>query len=229
MHHAQPLFLLIETSSDVCSVALARGENALVEKQTHERNHAAALAPLIESLLNENNVTVSDLACIGVNGGPGSYTGLRIGLSTAKGMCFAANKPLVMIDALQAYAQGLLLHQPVSENEMIVSTVENRRDELFYAAFDHQLNRIQDVTLTVTTNDDLQKRLGGNCVVVGSAVAKLQSHYAPSASLRYVDVKASALNLLKPALEKFNAQSYSDLAYSEPFYYKDVYIAAPKR
>jgi len=223
------LFLLIETASDVCSVALTRGENVLAEKQTNERNHAAALAPLIESLLRENKAAVSDLTCIGVNGGPGSYTGLRIGLSTAKGMCFAANVPLIMIDALQAYAQGLLLHQPVSENDVIISTVENRRDELFYAVFDFQLNRIQDVTLTVVTNDELQKRLGGNCFVAGSGVEKLKMHYPSSTSLRYVVVKPSAVNLLAPVLEKFNARQLADIAYSEPFYYKDVYIAAPKR
>lgn len=221
-------FLLIETASDVCSVVVAHDENILVKLETAERNHAAALAPLIQQALQQTDLTVQQLSCVAVNGGPGSYTGLRIGLSTAKGLCFASSIPLVMIDSLHAYAQGLLLHRGVSENEIIISTVENRRDELFYAMYDSRLNVLQNVMLTVASDDELKKRLGRNCVVVGSAVEKLRNVYGESDLLRYVDIKPSAINLLKPTLERISAQQCSDLAYSEPFYYKDVYIAPKK-
>jgi len=183
---------------------------------------------MIKDAMQQAGVAYSDLSCVGLNGGPGSYTGLRIGLSTAKGICYAAGVPLVMVDSLLSYANGLVASQNVNVDELIVSTVDNRRDELFYAVFDSRLNRLQDVTLTVATDETLTQRLGGKCVVVGSAAGKLSKVYSESESLRYVDVAPSASHLLKPVVQMVNEKKFADLAYSEPFYYKEVYIAPKK-
>jgi tRNA threonylcarbamoyladenosine biosynthesis protein TsaB len=221
-------FLLIETASDVCSVAVANDNGPLVHLQNASREHAATLAPMIKDAMHQAVLSYGDLSCIGINGGPGSYTGLRIGLSTAKGICYAANVPLVMIDSLLAYANGLVTQQRPGDDEIIVATVDNRRDELFYAAFDNKLNRLRDVTLTVATNDALKQRLGDKCIVIGSAVNKLSNVYSANDALRYVDVMPSAVNLMKPVAAMFAEKRFESVAYSEPFYYKDVYIATKK-
>jgi tRNA threonylcarbamoyladenosine biosynthesis protein TsaB len=222
------LFLLIETSSDVCSVAVADDTNVLAKLENNSRDHSAQLAPMIKEAMQQARSSYKELACIGINGGPGSYTGLRIGLSTAKGLCYAANVPLVMVDSLLAYANGLVVQHNVDASETIIATVENRRDELFYAVFDNQLNRLQALTLTAADDATLVERLGGNCIVVGSATNKLRSIYPDSGSFRYVDVNPSAINLLKPVTRMFGEKQFADLAYSEPFYYKEVYIASNK-
>jgi tRNA threonylcarbamoyladenosine biosynthesis protein TsaB len=220
--------LLIETSSDVCSVAIGNDAKVWVQLQNNSRDHSAALAPMIKDVMHQAQVSYCDLSCIGINGGPGSYTGLRIGLSTAKGICYASKLPLIMIDSLLAIANGLVEQQNADDDETIIATVDNRRDELFYAVFDNRLNRVQDVTLTIASDDELKKRLGGKCVVIGSAIDKLSKAYPPSSTLRYVNVVPSAINLLKPVVQMFNEKQFADLAYSEPFYYKEVYVALKK-
>jgi tRNA threonylcarbamoyladenosine biosynthesis protein TsaB len=223
-----PYFLLIETSSDVCSVAVATENDLVTELSNSSRDHASALAVIIKNALHQANVSISHLSCVGVNGGPGSYTGLRIGLSIAKGLCSVTNVPLIMIDSLLAYANGLVENQKVNDDEIIISTVDKRRDELFYAVYDSKLSRMQDVMLTVASDNELQKRLGRKCIVAGSALNKLQKIYPESDTLHYVNVTPSAKNLLKPVVKLFNEKQFADLAYSEPFYYKEVYIAEKK-
>ena len=224
-------FLLIETSSDVCSVAVAKengfrsGGQVVVKLENSSRDHSASLAPMIKDAMEQASLSFNNLSCVGINGGPGSYTGLRIGLSTAKGICYAAGLPLIMVDSLLTYANGLVEQEKVDDEEIIIATVDNRRDELFYAVFDAALNRLQDVTLTIASDVELKKRLGGKCGVVGSAARKLSSVYPPTRLMRYEDVIPSAVNLIKPVVALFNEKQFADLAYSEPFYYKEVYIA----
>lgn len=220
---------MIETSSDVCSVAVAAENNIVAKLENNSRDHSAQLALMIKDVMHQVGIGYKDLSCVGVNGGPGSYTGLRIGLSTAKGLCYAADVPLIMVDSLTAYANALVVQENLTDSVVIISTVENRRDELFYAVFDSKLSRLQDITLTVATNEDLQKRLGDTCIIVGSAVNKLSNTYPATGSLRYVNVAPSAINLLEPVVKMFNEKQFADLAYSEPFYYKEVYIASKQK
>lgn len=223
---SQPVFLLIETSSVVCSVAVTRGSSILSLQENNSRDHAATLAPLAMHALENSNLQLKDVTCIGINGGPGSYTGLRIGLSFAKGLCFAARKPLVIINALQTLAHGVLETNPLDGSELLLTTIDNRRDELFYSLFDKNANSLTPVTLTTTNDAQFIELLNSQRpVVAGSGVDKLKLLDAAK-GLGFISIRFSATHLLSPVQQRFTAQEFDSIAYSEPLYYKEVYISS---
>jgi tRNA threonylcarbamoyladenosine biosynthesis protein TsaB len=220
--------LLIETSSDVCSVALSvNGKIVSIKESRGEKNHASLVTIYIGEILKQAGVLLNDIDAVAVNAGPGSYTGLRIGLSTAKGLCYALDKPLLLLDALSALYKGALqnLNKEGKKqgHKFICPVIDNRRDEIFYSVFNAEGEKLIPVTLSKTNNEEFLKlKTEKEIFFAGEAKEKLLNITDNKSD--FIPVDCSANNLVSIAESKFMERDFANLAYSEPLYYKGVYI-----
>ncbi len=186
-------------------------------------SHAEKLHVFIEDILKETGVSVQDLKAIAVSKGPGSYTGLRIGVSTAKGLCYALGIPLISVDTLQVLAK-----QVAVENGLIVPMLDARRMEVYSAVFDANHNKIMEVQAEVLTENSYAEITEavyfiGDCQEKCKTVlTKNNFNFLPEI------VFPSANEMSSLSYEKFAATEFEDVAYFEPFYLKDFLIAKPK-
>ncbi len=212
-----PLILHIETATPVCSVSIASGGNLIASKEAETANsHARMLAPMIQQLLAENNFSIKDLNAVAVSEGPGSYTGLRIGLSTAKGICYVANLPLILVNTLQAMAAGM---QAIvkDENIFFVPVLDARRNDVYWNIFDSSLNELNKTncnSIDEITQHLSEKKL--NAIVAGTGAFKFEA-YKSQLQILHENVIGSK-HLMQLALTKFHTKDFADLAYSEPVY-----------
>jgi tRNA threonylcarbamoyladenosine biosynthesis protein TsaB len=217
--------LLIETSSNVCSVALSANNKVIAcNEHTEGKNHATVITLYIEETIKQAGILLNDIDAVVVDAGPGSYTGLRIGLSTAKGLCFALDKPLILVDSLTALCTGVLEHRKLKNMKtLICPVIDNRRDEIFYALYNSSGKILHPISLSKTGDEDfLQILKRDDIIFTGSGIDKVMK--ADTSNHSYTPIALSAKYLLKTAEEKFLKKDFADLAYSEPFYYKEVYI-----
>lgn len=216
---------MIETSTGCCSAALSRGDEIIVERvTTTPKLHASILAPFVQEVLDEAGVTMSDCTAVAVSEGPGSYTGLRVGVSTAKGLCFGAGKPLVAVDTLQ-----ILAIQGAGKADIIVPMIDARRMEVYTAIFNSEGERISDVEAKILDENSFSDTLEEHTVLfIGDCVEKFQAvcnH--PNASFEKCWPIASAM--LKPSLEAVQKKEFKDVAYFEPFYLKEFVAGISKK
>ncbi|MBS7565193.1 tRNA (adenosine(37)-N6)-threonylcarbamoyltransferase complex dimerization subunit type 1 TsaB [Mucilaginibacter sp. Bleaf8] len=223
------LILQIETATTACSVALAQDGKILALKERNERNiHAEVITVFIEEVMAAAGKSYAELDAVAVSSGPGSYTGLRIGVSTAKGLCFAMDKPLIAVETLQAMADGMLAN-PTDSNVLLCPMIDARRMEVYTAIFDHQANRIRPTSAEIidanSFNDLLQQQ---PILFFGDGADKCRSTFEGNTNARFAaDFINSAQYLTKRASEKFANAEFEDVAYFEPFYLKD-FIAGKK-
>ena len=225
-----PLILHIETSTELCSVALSYGTRCMGVKENFEgRNHATLLTPYIEHLLNTNDISVEQLDAVSVSSGPGSYTGLRIGLSTAKGLCYGGGKPLIAVSTLQAMSMGFALQHDVPASALLCPMIDARRMEVYTALYDKEGRQMEKITAEIITEQSFASWLGQRPIYFfGNGAAKCRSTIThPNAY--FPDTFAhSARYMISPALRAYGNQQFEDTAYFEPFYLKD-FIAGPKK
>ncbi|MDP1620709.1 MAG: tRNA (adenosine(37)-N6)-threonylcarbamoyltransferase complex dimerization subunit type 1 TsaB [Bacteroidales bacterium] len=233
------LILSIETATEVCSVALSRDNKLLGIRESSARNvHSAMLTTFIDEIIKSSGVSLAMLDAIAVSMGPGSYTGLRIGVATAKGLCYALDKPLIAIPTLQAMAVGMTPPPHPSPSRggagggvtLFCPMIDARRMEVYCAVYDNENQEIREVRAEIIDEFSFQEYLADNVVVfggVGAAKCKplLESH--PNASF-IDDFQASALFMIGLATEKFSQNLFEDLAYFEPFYLKDFVAGKPR-
>jgi tRNA threonylcarbamoyladenosine biosynthesis protein TsaB len=218
--------LLIETGTAVCSVALARdAQIRSIEENSDGRGHAQLLAVFIKTILQRHGIAPHDLDAVAVSEGPGSYTGLRVGVATAKGLCYGVQKPLLAVNSLQSLAclaiDRRLLPSPDS---LIAPMIDARRMEVYTALFDAQGVRRTATTAEIITPASFADVLERQPVLfVGDGAAKCRS-LLPHPNAHFADLAASAAGMIRPALEAFGQQRFADLAYFEPFYLKDFVI-----
>jgi len=217
--------LMIETSTDCCSVALAEGNRILAERICEEsRQHAAILAPYVSEVLRETGLKAGDLDAIAVSKGPGSYTGLRVGVSTAKGLCFGSGKPLIGVDTLQ-----ILALQAEGRFDRIVPMIDARRMEVYSAVFDGEGHKCSETEAVILDGESYRAELeAGSVVFIGTGAGKFQPvcHY-PNASFLPCSPLASAM--LRPALSALQKKEFEDTAYFEPFYLKEFVAGISKK
>ncbi|NLI23516.1 MAG: tRNA (adenosine(37)-N6)-threonylcarbamoyltransferase complex dimerization subunit type 1 TsaB [Bacteroidales bacterium] len=230
--------LLIETTGDVCSVAIAENGNVLAVKEDYEKkSHAAVLTMLIQDLLTEVSLTIRDLQGICVSQGPGSYTGLRIGVSVAKGICYGAGLPLLAVNTLLAMSYGMRkelnsnifsLHS--GKPFLFCPMTDARRMEVYTALLNENLEFILETTALVLREDSFSDYLSREPILFfGSGAekaSKLIRH--PNAFFR-TDFRPRAAYLAEPADFEFRQQHFRDVAYFEPFYLKDFVATIPKK
>lgn len=220
------LILHIETSSEICSVALGEGNKILaLEIGIKANTHAESLFPFIQKVME--GYSMQDLQAIAISAGPGSYTGLRIGTSAAKGMCYALNIPLIAIPTVQIIANDAAFLQLVSPKDTICVCVDARRMEVYYALLDKHLNIIQDTKAEVITSEFLYNAIQESTIYcIGNGLEKIKEQ-ASAQNIIFVDhLKPSALKMASISMEMYKAQNFADTAYFEPYYSKEFYTNA---
>ena len=226
-----PTILHIETATDVCSVALTRGAEVIgLKEEAGGNNHARNLLPFVEEALKQGGCTVKDLDGVAVSVGPGSYTGLRIGVSTAKGIAYTAGIPVMAIGTLEGIAQGAKALWPATSDlqPQIVPMIDARRMEVFTARYDFAMNAVEEVSSKIVGEDTFEELLAGSPVIFcGNGMPKCRELLSASPNAHFVDAPVSAKNLLLPALKKWQSQDFEDVAYFEPFYLKEYVAAKP--
>ncbi len=221
------LILSINTAFETASVILSAGEDILLEMQhASQKDHASFLEPAIKSVAIRAGIALKDIDAVTVVNGPGSYTGLRVGLSSAKALCYALQKPLILLNTLDVMALALKLQAQVTEdNVLYCPMIDARRMEVFTALYDKELSLIRtyssEVLSEVFLNEEIKSYfflvIGGN----GSEKFKKITNYKKIIDINPLVVSKPLIILgYKAWLEK----AFSNVAYSEPFYLKPVYF-----
>jgi tRNA threonylcarbamoyladenosine biosynthesis protein TsaB len=210
--------LHLETSTQVCSVGLSLNGELLALKEVTDQGfvHGEMITLFVEDVLKEADVSISMLSAVSVSSGPGSYTGLRIGVSTAKGLCYALNIPLIAIDSLQCLEQVGRMKHP---SETIVAMIDARRMEVFSAIYNLNGEGIKSISADILDESSYEAFLP--FTVVGDAVSKVKSIWENRGIQFDEECIASARGQVKIGFEKFQKQEFEDVAYFEPFYLKD--------
>jgi tRNA threonylcarbamoyladenosine biosynthesis protein TsaB len=232
------LILNIETSTPVCSIALAENDNILaLRESTEEKSHAGNLAVFIEEILNEKKISVQDLDAIAIGKGPGSYTGLRIGVATAKGLAYGAKIPLVAVSTLETLVRfGLQrmekdkLPVPCNENTVFCPMVDARRMEVYMALFDFSGQRIQnDVALVVGPDTFLSVPSSRSMIFLGSGASKCRDLVTLKNAFWLDGMYPSATAMAVNSNRLFQEGRYEDIAYFEPHYLKDFITTTSRK
>lgn len=223
------LILNIDTSTSVCSVALAKDSEVIAIKENNERlNHSVLLGCYIDEILKENQMDVHQLDAIAISMGPGSYTGLRIGVSMAKGLCFGAGKPLIAVPTLQALA--LSVSSRIHEDAWYCPMIDARRMEV-YTAFFNKDNNIQiDTRAEIIDENSFAGILSEHKVYFfGNGSDKVKATLTSPNACFIENVETSARHMTGIAEQLFARQQFVDVAYFEPFYLKDFIATIPKK
>lgn len=229
------LILCIETGTDVCSVGIARdGELLSLRESDQGRDHARLVAVYVDELLKETGLRPDDLNAVAVGMGPGSYTGLRIGVSFAKGLCYGLNIPLIAVGSLDAmtavaiedYEAGIVAVENWDE-ALLCPMVDARRMEVYTQIFDSKCQPQSEVSAEVVTEQSLaQWRSDRQVVIFGNGAAKCLEVLK---DVTYINVTPSARSLARLAHKRFEAGEFEDIAYFEPFYLKDFIVIPSKK
>ncbi|MCD8740068.1 tRNA (adenosine(37)-N6)-threonylcarbamoyltransferase complex dimerization subunit type 1 TsaB [Mucilaginibacter roseus] len=223
--------LQIETATTACSLALAFNGEVAVYKTINQRNiHAEVITLYIDELLKEAGAEYAMLDAIAVSAGPGSYTGLRIGISTAKGLCFALDKPLIAIETLEAMTKGFIAAKAVEidDDTLLCPMIDARRMEVYTALFSANGQRVTETSAEIIDANSYADRLAnGKVIFFGDGAPKFQDVLTHPNAVIIPDFVNSAEHLTKPALQKLQTGAFEDVAYYEPFYLKD-FIAGKK-
>lgn len=223
--------ILIETSTSLCSTALVEDGKIVCERISDEpRAHAAMTALFVRQMLEEKKLKVSDCSAAAVSKGPGSYTGLRVGVSTAKGLCFGAGIPLISVGTLDTLVWQAIDGGLVPEKcKYIVPMVDARRMEVYTGIFTADGKQIAPTTAQVVDADTFRPQLeDGPVLFIGDGASKCKDVTGhPSAHFEPCCPKAASM--LHPALEAFKAGRFEDVAYFEPFYLKEFMTTVSKK
>jgi tRNA threonylcarbamoyladenosine biosynthesis protein TsaB len=225
------LILCIETSTTVCSVALAQNHEVLsMLREDTPNSHSTLLTVLIEQLLAQAGYQVEDLDAVAVSSGPGSYTGLRIGVSVAKGMCFAMDKPLIAITSLEIMVAQFLLQTPdVTAEDLLCPMIDARRMEVYSALYRNNLSVVREVLAEIIDENSYEAELKHQKLLFfGDGAAKCRGPivHAHAHFVEGVVPLASAMASL--AMSRFETRLFEDVAYFEPFYLKSFMATTPK-
>lgn len=221
------IILSLETSTTNCSVSLSKEGETLVLKEDNNANysHAESLHVFIDEILKSTQIALNDLDAIAVSKGPGSYTGLRIGVSAAKGLCYALNIPLISVSTLKALA-----HQVNINEGIIVPMLDARRLEVYSAIFDVSFNEIRGVEAQILDENSFAEHLNTQSVYfIGNGVVKTK-RLITHANANFIEGKFPSSNEMSfLAFEKYKKSDIEDVAYFEPFYLKDFIALKSKK
>ena len=232
------IILHIETSTKACSVAIAEGGHLLASdfRLFEHYAHAETVNPMIQSVMKEAKRNFKDLEAIAVSSGPGSYTGLRIGISSAKGFCYGLEIPLIAISSLEVMANGAQnyivnetadsdadIHQEDNQSDaVLVPMMDARRMEVYSATFDKDLKRIDNDKAIVVDENFTTRFEGEKIYYFGDGMPKCISVLEKDSRSIFIDaIYPDAKNMIKISLEKFRNSEFEDLAYFEPEYLKE--------
>lgn len=220
--------LYLETSTTNCSVCLADDDSILYFKEENDKNysHSEKLHVFIKEACEAANIQPKDIAAVVVGKGPGSYTGLRIGVSAAKGLCFASDIDLLAIESLEVLAHAIAITDGV-----IVPMIDARRMEVYSAVFDTNYNQIRETQAEIITETSFADALAkGKVHFIGNGAAKCKDIITHENAVFYEEVYfPSTEKMISIAIEKHKKNDLENVAYFEPYYLKDFVASKPKR
>ena len=231
--------ILIETSTALCSAAIAEdGVVTAYRESSAPKAHASLTSVFIDEMLRERGLKIADCDAVCVSMGPGSYTGLRVGVSTAKGLCFGSGKPLLAVgtlDTLVAQAAGTVIPDLIGDPRFIIPMIDARRMEVYTAVFEiagqagNDARQITETAPAIIDENSFAEYLEqGPCLFIGDGAGKCADVIKhPNAHFCQCWPKASAM--LQPALNAFEAGNFQDVAYFEPFYLKEFVATVSKK
>lgn len=229
------LILCIETGTDICSVGIVdNGKLISLRESDSGRDHAKKVAVFVDELLSENNIDPQQIDAVAVGEGPGSYTGLRIGVSFAKGLCYGLGKPLIAVSSLAAltavaiedYKAGILDIKNW-DSALLCPMIDARRMEVYTQLFDSNANPLNSVSAEVVDENTLAEYRAkiDNFVVFGSGAAKC----AEVLGAELIDITPSVRGMAAIAEKKYANGEFVDVAYFEPYYLKDFVVTTSKK
>ena len=222
--------LFIETSTALCSTALSEDGKIVSTRENSDRKHASLTAPFIKEMLDEKGLTVKDCNAVCVSMGPGSYTGLRVGVSTAKGLCFGARIPLLAVGSLDT-----LVWQAIGENLLpegcryVVPMIDARRMEVYTAVFSPDGRQLTETEPKVVDGDSFADLLAeGPVLFIGDGAGKC-GETLKSDNAHFIQTCPKAESMLIPGRRLYAGKKFEDVAYFVPFYLKDFVAKMPKK
>ncbi len=218
--------LCIETATEVCSVAVSiDGKLSAVVETVDPNSHSEKLTIFIEKVIADAKISLKQLDAVAVSMGPGSYTGLRIGVATAKGFCYGLNIPLIAIPTLQAISWGAKQFAD-TDTQFIVPMIDARRMEVFFAQYTMDLESVEE-TKPLIIDDEYKAKLDPSThyLFCGNGANKCEQIMHDFSNVKISNTLSSAANMVELAQQKFVTNQFEDLAYFEPLYVKE-YIAA---
>ena len=226
------MILCLETATPVCSVALNASCCTVALRETEGQNaHSEKITNFIREVMQTAKIDYRQLDAVAVSKGPGSYTGLRIGVSTAKGICYAAELPLMAIDTLEAMAYGMKakLGSQIAENDILIPMIDARRMEVYAAIFDANLNKINDTeAMVIDENSFADLRKDHRLWLFGDGAPKLSKLFENQPNISIVEGFKPSAEFMRILAEKaLREQDFVDVAYFEPFYLKDFVAGKP--
>lgn len=212
--------LNIETSTKNCSVSLAKDGKTVILKEIAEQNfsHSEKLHLFIDEVIKKAGISYKDLSAVALSKGPGSYTGLRIGTSTAKGLCFALDIPLIALDSLEILAKQVNLN-----NGLIIPMIDARRMEVYTAIFDQNHNKISETEALVIDENSFSD-ISEKAFFIGDGAEKCKEVLTKENFIFLPEIiYPSANEISELSYQKFQQKEFEDIAYFEPFYLKEFF------
>jgi len=221
------IILAIETTTKNCSVALFDNGNLLQlkERNSGDYSHAEQLTLFIKEVVRESNITLKEVDAIALSMGPGSYTGLRIGTSTAKGLCYALGIPLISISTLKAMAFGMSKAQ---QSELLCPMIDAKRMEVFAAIYDNNNKEVREVRADIVDKETYAEYFNKSVLFFGDGAIKCKQIINNTNAKFMEGIYPSAKDLGALSYQKFVNKNFEDIAYFEPYYLKD-FVAGKKK
>ncbi len=220
------MIICLETATNLCSVALCNSAGVISLRESNDlKSHASMLTVFINEILNEAGISARDLDAVAVSKGPGSYTGLRIGVSVAKGIAYAASIPLIGIDTTFSMFSGI-----EKRSTLYCPMLDARRMEVYYALYDNQGNKIRNITAKIITEDIFNDIPDSDEILLfGDGAAKCKE-ILKRKNISFDDnFRISAAHMYMPAIQALKVRHFEDVAYFEPFYLKDFITSLPRK
>ena len=226
----EPVILHIETATDICSVALSKGKQLLaLKEEANGYSHSENLILFIQEMISSCDMATENLDAVCLSAGPGSYTGLRIGAATAKGLCYTSDIPLIAVTTLDSIAAGARTRHK-EDNLYYCPMIDARRMEVYTTLLDHELKELVPDEAKILDEHSFQEILSQQKILFfGSGAAKFKTIIGANANALFLkNVIPTAESVLQLAWQKFQASQFENVAYYEPFYVKEVHITVAK-
>lgn len=222
------ILLHIDTATEFAVVGFSKDGEVLAEQENLEQQqHAAFLQPAIQALSNKLALPLLQIDAVVVSNGPGSYTGLRVGLASAKGICFALQKPLITLNTLQIMAHAARNAFP--DNAFFCPMIDARRMEVFTAMYDQSLNAVMPPQAMILEADSFMDRLATETIVFTGSGQEKFHQICTHPNAKFASLRHTVADMCPLGEQAFVNQQFADLAYAEPFYSKAFYTAPPKK
>lgn len=229
-----PLILNIDTATENASVCLSNNGIILASAEsTEQKNHASFVHIAIEQIAASAQITLSQIDAIAVTNGPGSYTGLRVGLSSAKGLCYVLEKPLILLNTLEVIATKIITtvnsSSTFKESTFLVCPmIDARRMEVFMALYDKHLNIIIEPAALILSEESFKDELANNPIFFGGNGSNKLDEILHQPNARFINVSYSATDMIGLSEKAYILNQFANLAYSEPYYLKEFYVPPSK-